>query len=206
VFRSFRQRPSAALIVAAVALVVSMTSGAFAGQSGHRTRSVKAHAARSFQHRVLSVIRHHLSRLQGLRGPQGPPGPPGTGGTQGRSGQSLTGAHAYGVVDRSAIAFRSAHVLATRNPYQGIVCIYLDSTVSTANSVLIASPNGRADDTTFTDGDDDQAIVEWVDGAGDCPAGNVMEVRTGDRYTLVDSAGTHDNIVPANEGFSFEVP
>jgi hypothetical protein len=48
--------------------------------------------------------------------------------------------------------------------------------------------------------------MEWRNGAADCAAGNVMEVRTGQRYIMSDLTGTHVNTQAVNEGFSFLVP
>jgi hypothetical protein len=73
---------------------------------------------------------------------------------------------------------------------------------------LVATPDSDDDSTKLGD-NVDQAFVEWVSGAEDCPAGD-LEVRTGIR--TISTGGSPDADVRTittealNEGFFFVVP
>lgn len=150
------------------------------------------------------------SGLQGIQGPQGPAGdrgaqgPPGVQGIQGDRGT----ARAFGLVDDAGTLSRSTNVNNVDIPKVGIFCLTLANGIGAGQTGLVATPDGDDDSTKFGD-NVDQAFVEWVSGAEDCPAGD-LEVRTGIRTISTDGSPDADvrtvSTVPLNEGFFFIVP
>jgi collagen triple helix repeat protein len=132
---------------------------------------------------------------QGIQGPQGPPGdrgaqgPPGVQGIPGVPGT----ARAFGLVDDAGTLSRSANVTNVDIPKEGVFCLALAPGIGAGQTGLVATPDGDDDSTKFGD-NVDQAFVEWVSGAEDCPAGD-LEVRTGIRTISTD--GSPDADVPA---------
>jgi len=147
---------------------------------------------------------------QGIQGPQGPPGERGAQGPQGVPGaQGVPGtARAFGLVDDGGTLSRSANVARVDIPTVGIFCLTLAPGIGTGGTGLVATPDGDDDSTKFGD-NVDQAFVEWVSGAEDCPAGD-LEVRTGIRTVSTDGSPDGDvrtvSTVALNEGFFFVVP
>jgi hypothetical protein len=157
-----------------------------------------------------------IAALRGTRGQSGPPGiqgpqgPPGERGAQGVPGiQGVPGtARAFGLVDDVGALSRSANVAGVDIPKVGIFCLTLAPGIGTGQTGLVATPDGDDDSTKFGD-NVDQAFVEWVSGAEDCPVGD-LEVRTGIRTISTDGSPDADvrtvSAVPLNEGFFFVVP
>jgi hypothetical protein len=153
------------------------------------------------------------SGLRGIQGPQGTPGVQGAQGAQGPQGaQGIQGvpgtARAFGLVDDGGALSRSNNVTNVDIPKEGLFCLTLAHGIATGQTGLVATPDGDDDSTKFGD-NVDQAFVEWVSGAEDCPAGD-LEVRTGIRTISTDGSPDADvrtvSTVPLNEGFFFVVP
>jgi collagen triple helix repeat protein len=153
---------------------------------------------------------------QGIQGPQGTPGERGAQGPQGVQGvqgvqgiQGIPGtARAFGLVDDGGTLSRSNNVTNVDIPKVGVFCLTLAHGIAAGQTGLVATPDFADDSTKFGD-NVDQAFVEWVSGAEDCPAG-ALEVRTGIR--TISTGGSPDadvrtvSMVPLNEGFFFIVP
>jgi hypothetical protein len=153
---------------------------------------------------------------QGIQGPQGPSGERGAQGLQGVQGvqgvQGIQGvpgtARAFGLVDDLGTLSRSANVARVDTPKVGVFCLTLVPGIGAGQTGLVATPDADDDSTKFGD-NVDQAFVEWVSVAEDCPAGD-LEVRTGIR--TISTGGSPDadvrtvSTVPLNEGFFFVVP
>ena len=90
----------------------------------------------------------------------------------------------------------------------GVFCLTLAPGIGAGQTGLVASPDADDDSTKFGD-NVDQAFVEWVSGAEDCPAGD-LEIRTGIRTVSTDGSPDADvrtvSTAPLNEGFFFVVP
>jgi hypothetical protein len=149
----------------------------------------------------------------GPRGIQGPQGPPGDRGAQGPSGvQGIQGvpgtARAFGLVNDAGALSRSANVANVDIPKEGVFCLALAPGIGIGQTGLVATLDGDDDSTKFGD-NVDQAFVEWVSGAEDCPAGE-LEVRTGIRTISTDGSPDADvrtvSTVALDEGFFFVVP
>jgi hypothetical protein len=152
---------------------------------------------------------------QGIQGPQGPPGERGAQGLQGVQGvqgvpgiQGVPGtARAFGLVDDLGTLSRSANVARVDTPKVGVFCLTLVPGIGAGQTGPVATPDADDDSTKFGD-NVDQAFVEWVSGAEDCPAGD-LEVRTGIR--TISTGGSPDadvrtvSTAPVNEGFFFVV-
>lgn len=144
---------------------------------------------------------------QGIQGLQGLPGVRGEQGPQGVQGIPGT-ARAFGLVNDVGTLTRSTGVTNVTIPMEGVFCITLAHGIDTGQTGLVATPDSDDDSTKFGD-NTDQAFVEWVSGAEDCPAGN-LEVRTGIRTISTDGSPDADvrtvMTAPLNEGFFFVVP
>ena len=157
-----------------------------------------------------------ITALHGARGKRGPqgiqglPGSPGERGAQGLQGvQGVPGtARAFGLVDDAGRLSRSTNVTNVDIPSAGVFCLTLARGIDTSQTGLLATPDSDDDSTKFGD-NVDQAFVEWVSGAEDCPAGD-LEVRTGIR--TISTGGSPDadvrtvSTAPLDEGFFFIVP
>ena len=147
---------------------------------------------------------------RGIQGPQGPPGERGAQGLQGVPGiQGVPGtARAFGLVDDVGTLSRSANVAGVDIPQEGVFCLALAPGIVTAQTGLVAIPDGDDDSTKFGD-NVDQTFVEWASAAMDCP-GRDLEVRTGIRTISTDGSPDADvrtvSTVALNEGFFFVVP
>lgn len=153
---------------------------------------------------------------QGIQGLQGSPGERGAQGLQGVQGpqgvqgvQGVPGtARAFGLVDDAGRLSRSTNVTNVDIPSAGVFCLTLARGIDTSQTGLLATPDSDDDSTKFGD-NVDQAFVEWVSGAEDCPAGD-LEVRTGIR--TISTGGSPDadvrtvSTAPLDEGFFFIVP
>jgi hypothetical protein len=144
---------------------------------------------------------------QGIQGPQGPAGERGPQGLQGIPGVPGT-ARAFGLVNDAGQVSRSTGVTNVDIPSVGVFCLTLAHGIDAGQTGLVATPDSDDDSTKFGD-NVDQAFVEWVSGAEDCPAGD-LEVRTGIR--TISTGGSPDgdvrtiSTVALDEGFFFVVP
>jgi hypothetical protein len=153
---------------------------------------------------------------RGIQGLQGPPGAQGAQGVQGFQGfQGLQGvpgvpgtARAFGLVNDVGQLSRSTGVTNVDIPSVGVFCLTLAHGIDPGQTGLVATPDSDDDSTKFGD-NVDQAFVEWVSGAEDCPAGD-LEVRTGIRTISTDGSPDGDvrtvSTVALDEGFFFVVP
>jgi len=147
---------------------------------------------------------------QGIRGLQGSPGERGAQGLQGVQGiQGVPGtARAFGLVNDAGRLSRSTNVTNVDIPRVGVFCLTLARGIDISQTGLVATPDSDDDSTKFGD-NVDQAFVEWVSGAEDCPAGD-LEVRTAIR--TISTGGSPDadvrtvSTAPLDEGFFFVVP
>jgi hypothetical protein len=150
---------------------------------------------------------------QGIQGFQGSPGERGAQGVQGLQGvQGIQGvpgtARAFGLVNDAGRLSRSTNVTNVDIPRVGVFCLTLAREIDISQTGLAATPDSDDDSTKFGD-NVDQAFVEWVSGAEDCPAGD-LEVRTGIR--TISTGGSPDadvrtvSTAPLDEGFFFVVP
>jgi len=93
-------------------------------------------------------------------------------------------------------------------PSVGVFCLTVAHGIDAGQTGLVATPDSDDDSTKFGD-NVDQAFVEWVSGAEDCPAGD-LEVRTGIRTISTDGSPDGDvrtvSTVALDEGFFFVVP
>ena len=144
---------------------------------------------------------------QGIQGPQGPTGERGPQGLQGIPGVPGT-ARAFGLVNDAGQLSRSTGVTNVAIPSVGVFCLTLAHGIDAGQTGLVATPDSDDDSTKFGD-NVDQAFVEWVSGAEDCPAGD-LEVRTGIRTISTDGSPDGDvrtvSTVALDEGFFFVVP
>jgi hypothetical protein len=144
---------------------------------------------------------------QGIQGPQGPTGERGPQGLQGIPGVPGT-ARAFGLVNDAGQLSRSTGVTNVAIPSVGVFCLTVAHGIDAGQTGLVATPDSDDDSTKFGD-NVDQAFVEWVSGAEDCPAGD-LEVRTGIRTISTDGSPDGDvrtvSTVALDEGFFFVVP
>jgi hypothetical protein len=187
-----RFHPSAALIVATIALVVALAGSGYAafhlpsGSVG--TKQLKngaVTAAKVHRHTLLAADFAPGQLSQGTGSP-GQPGPAGT-------------ARAYGVVSASGAldATRSkglAGVNPITHPATGQYCIFLASGINPASTTIVATP----------DQTDSGGTAHVNTAASDCPAG-ALEVETR-RVVYVASPTPTVTVFHKDEGFSFVVP
>jgi hypothetical protein len=209
-------RPSPALIVSTIALLVASGGTSYAAFTLPRnsvgTKQIKNKAV------TLPKIAPGAQRALAKAGPKGPPGPPGAQGQPGAPGQNGTNgtngapgtARAYGLVTGTTLT-RSKNITGVTNPFSGFFCITLAAGIDPATTGADVTPDFFNDDTR-TGFVASQAIAEWVSGSPDCPAGT-LEVRTFKRTvgTAADPQGgasfvTDVSINDANESFFIVVP
>jgi len=154
-----------------------------------------------------------LRGARGTSGPQGIQGPQGSAGERGPEGlQGIPGvpgsARAFGLVNDAGQLSRSTGVTNVAIPSVGVFCLTVAHGIDAGQTGLVATPDSDDDSTKFGD-NVDQAFVEWVSGAEDCPAGD-LEVRTGIRTISTDGSPDGDvrtvSTVALDEGFFFVVP
>ncbi len=149
------QRPSPALLIAILALIVAASGDAVAGGVSAAAKlitgkQVKNETLTSADVRNGSLTlsdfkRSERSKLLGAegaagdRGPQGPPGLPGVPGSAGQKGD--TGApgtaRAYGLVSELGALSRSKGIETVQHPGDGVYCVRLDPAID-ANAVSAA--------------------------------------------------------------------
>jgi hypothetical protein len=117
---------------------------------------------------------------------------------------AVVGARAYGRVDSVNQLSRSKNVISVTHPATGVFCINLADGIDEASAVLVVGPdiNGSATDASF----DRVTVVQWNSAGSGCPAGR-LEVRTfiyfGDS---TDNNVGGDNLEAEDEAFAFVVP
>jgi len=187
-----RFRPSAALVIATIALVVALAGSGYAafhlpsGSVG--TKQLKngaVTASKVRRHTLLAADFAHGQLPQG----NGSPGQPGQSGT----------ARAYGVVSAAGTldAARSkglASVTPVTHPATGRYCIFPASGINPGSTTIVATP----------DQTDSGGTAQMDSAASDCPGG-AFEVVTR-RVVYVATPTPTVTVFHKDEGFSFVVP
>jgi hypothetical protein len=208
-------RPSPALVVSTIALLVASGGTSYAALTLPRnsvgTRQIRNKAV------TLPKIAPGAQKALAKAGPQGPPGAqgqpgaPGQNGTNGTNGAPGT-ARAYGLVNGTTVT-QSKNITGVTNPFVGKYCVSLAAGIDPSTTGVEVTPDFTIDDTSFSPGNGKQAIVEWASNGFDCPAGT-LEVVTGVRTesTAVDPQGGNTfvtqvtNTLSDAEGFFIVVP
>lgn len=183
-------RPTPAMVVATVALVVALAGTGYAAFT-LPARSVGTQQLKNGAVTGPKVRRHTLLAVDFASGqlPHGTAGPPGPAGT----------ARAYGVVSAAGVLNTSrSRGLASANPVThpgtGRYCIFVASGINPATTTIVASP----------DQSDSGATAQVNSSASDCPSGALeIEMR---RIEFASSPTPTVNVFHKDEGFSFVVP
>jgi hypothetical protein len=207
---SHRLKPSPALVISTVALVIALGGTGYAafqipaGSVGNKQLRDGAVTARKVRRHTLLLSDFKPGQFTtsgAVRGPSGPRGPAGPQGLQGPAGSSgpAGSARAFGLVSATGTldTARSKNVAGVTHPANGIYCISL-SGISAAAATIVAMPDEA-------NGGVSGAVAHLDSSAPDCGGVGValeVEIR---RFEYVSSpAGItsfhHDN------GFSFVVP
>jgi hypothetical protein len=203
-------RPSAAVLVAAAAVLAAMPGSADGAWhyliTSNRQIKPGVIALANIDTKAVRALRNH----SGPTGPVGPAGPVGAQGTQGPPGQpgrqgppgpsGPTGTSAYGwVVGGVLQPTIQQNVVSVTHPGTGEYCITLAAGLDLQATGIVGSPDLGHDDTAT--GTAVKTIVEWTSLSTDCPAAT-LEVLT---YVKTVINGTFA-LNPADEGFFFMVP
>jgi hypothetical protein len=203
-----RHRPSGAMIVAIIAVVMAMGGSAVAA-SLITSKQIKNGTIQLVD--ISKKAQKSLKGKAGATGPQGPVGPAGPAGAAGQTGpkgdKGDTGApgtaraYAHVLADGTVDTQRSKNVTGASNPATGRYCITVDPSIDVSTTAPTVSPDYS---TTLV------ATIAYTATTGtffSCPTGTVqVDIARIAESGSPTAQGTEETENPAEGGFFLIVP